>query len=204
MRRQTKERLRPTLSRAPNLYMCPSQSTHHTQSFYTWMPLWKEQKKSKGAHLHIEASAHSHYACEKSNIWPFVYEIRNDNRLFTTGGIKKYIQTHFCICVPSWAFPLFSRNTSGFFGFRFDTMYSMKDVMWTEERTRLWFLVSRSPGREGWRGNENRKRKPFHIWDWSLLIAFYCILMMMMMMIYKGIRVSVHKYQTKIHQDYMN
>ncbi len=52
--------------------------------------------------------------------------------------------------------------------------------------------------------NETGKESHFTFGIGSLLIAFYCILMMMMMMIYKGIRVSVHKYQTKIHQDYMN
>ncbi len=148
-----------------NLYMCPSQSTHHTQSFYTWMPLWKEQKKSKGAHLHIEASAHSHYACEKSNIWPFVYEIRNDNRLFTTGGHQKIYPNPFLHLCAIVSFSSLLKKHEWIFGFRFDTMYSMKDVMWTEERTRLWFLVSRSPGEKA-DVERNRKRKPFHIWDW--------------------------------------
>lgn len=163
--RQTKERLRPTLSRAPKpLHVSFSINSSH-RSFYTWMPLWKEQKKSKGAHLHIEASAHSHYACEKSNIWPFVYEIRNDNRLFTTGGHQKIYPNPFLHLCAIVSFSSLLKKHEWIFGFRFDTMNSMKDVMWTEERTRLGFLVSRSPGEKA-DVERNQKRKPFHIWDW--------------------------------------
>lgn len=150
------------------------------------MPLlWKEQKKSKGAHLHIEASAHSHYACEKSNIWPFVYEIRNDNRLFTTGGHQKIYPNRFLHLCAIVSFSFLLKKHEWIFGFRYNAPGRIPDLtrftawrMWCERKSGhdcgFWYQ-GRPERRLTW--NETGKESHFTFGIGSLLIAFYCILM---------------------------
>lgn len=143
--------------------------------------LWKEQKKSKGAHLHIEASAHSHYACEKSNIWRSYMKSEMTIGYSQQEGIKN-ISNPLSALVCHRELLLSSQETPVDFWFQDVFIPDLTRVtawrMGCERKSGhacgFWYQ-GRPERRLTW--NETGKESHFTFGIGSLLIAFYCILM---------------------------